>query len=156
MNKLESAKIIVEQYEANKNEQWVYEQARQYIAEHKQEAKPEHKPCPGCKNKMSYHTVSGELNCLGADCPVGSKHCYNNEAEAWADWDREWKEGERIYHKELFHSQDCPYGATFMVTAGNVAEVGGVACYQCCRYNDTEKGSTAEKYIVCNYNDKEG
>jgi len=64
--------------------------------------------------------------------------------------------GERIYHKELFHSQDCPYGATFMVTAGNVAEVGGVACYQCCRYNDTEKGSTAEKYIVCNYNDKEG
>jgi len=59
-----------------------------------QEAKPEHKPCPMCKNKMSYYTVGGELNCLGAECPVGSKHCYNNEEEAWADWDRDFdKEG---------------------------------------------------------------
>ena len=118
MNKLESAKIIVEQEggcnrlkceeciiqtvyrtgsieecEEKLNRDIALAIAKQYIADHEQEqeAKPEHKPCPRCGSKMSYHTVSGELNCVGADCPIGSKHCYNNEEEAWADWGKEWK-----------------------------------------------------------------
>ena len=148
MNKLESAKIIVEREgnctssccnscfagikQENDGISCLYEEssddvlaikAKQYIAEHEQEephrttskgrtvktleqtkamdfpyppeAKPEHKPCPRCGSEDIKLQDLGEayMYCVYCNnCKIVNEGKDLIE-EAWADWDKEWKEG---------------------------------------------------------------
>ncbi len=57
------------------------------------EPQPEHKPCPrGCGYTAMYGYCGSEhhIRCIECDIRTGVRY---SKQEAWADWDKEWKEG---------------------------------------------------------------
>ena len=113
MNKLESAKIIYKQDGYCKQKSagglavpcddcFLYpeycdkrgianvksrELAKQYIAEEKPKAKPEHKPCPRCKG-TELQALCNFINCC--TCGINNNNGkIKSSNEAWDDWDRD-------------------------------------------------------------------